>query len=80
MENEIEATLDLKRPRDILLDEMKPDLMAQRSEILRTTGQEVVHANHLMPFLDQAFAQMRTNEASSSGDNGPFHCIRLDAL
>ena len=51
---------------DIELPEFKPRLAFELGDIVQASSKQVVHANHLVAFSQQCFAEMRTNKTSSA--------------
>jgi len=42
-------------------------------DILHVPGEEVIHADNLMSFLDKVIAEVRTQETGSTRDERPLH-------
>ena len=41
-------------------------------DIIKVAGDEIIHTDHMISFLDKSVTQMRTKETGSSGDKYPF--------
>lgn len=48
--------------------ELKILTMKKVLEIFHLAGDQIVHGNHVKPFVDEAITQMGPKEPSSSGD------------
>jgi hypothetical protein len=49
--------------------------LEQMLDIAQIAGNEVIHPNHMEPFLYKPVAQMRPEEPGSAGNQHPFLCI-----
>src|SRR5947209_11399828 len=66
----VDQPLDLERLRDVVSDEAKLRVVAEAVEVAELAGDEVIDANDLVPFGEEALAQVRTDEAAAAGNQG----------
>ncbi len=62
----------IKRKGHVMTDEFKAPVVHERFHIGPRAGKKVVHAEHFMPLIQQAFAEMRSQKARTAGDKNPF--------
>jgi len=60
---------EIDRFANVVFDKTKAGVILERPDVIDPAGMEIVDANDLMSALDQSIAQMRTDEASSTGDD-----------
>ena len=70
MQDHVDITGDMKVVRDVCLDQPEMVLRLEVSDILRGSGQEVVQTTNSSSIGDETVAQMRTQKAGASSDNG----------
>jgi hypothetical protein len=66
--------VDLHRERlgDIVAHQLEPVVVEQVLDVRAGSGEEIVEADHLVPFLEQPLAEVRSQEPRSSRDeNAP---------
>jgi len=68
----VQHGVDLARDEDeiryVVPDKREIRVAGQMGKIFRTAGDEIVHADHLMTFGQQAVAEMRAEEAGCASD------------
>src|SRR5690606_32669804 len=60
-----------KRPVDVLLQELEPGAAHQVGDVVWSAGAEIIDSNDLVATLEEQLSDMRSEEASSSGDDDP---------
>ena len=81
MQDVVELTRNVDVLGDVLLDEVEAFLAEEMRDVLDVPGQEVVHRDHLATIGEHALAEVRAEEAGTTGDQDSFaHCryLRLD--
>jgi DNA helicase TIP49 (TBP-interacting protein) len=56
-----------------MVNETKVRITYQMSNVLRSTGDQIVHANHIIAIGKKAIAQMRSQESGSAGNQYSRH-------
>jgi hypothetical protein len=77
-----------ERLADVMLDEREARMIQKRLDVLEIAGVEIVDADHAMPLLDQAIAQVRSDETGAPGNqyvlprrgHRPFSLLRAPVL
>src|SRR5690606_37544392 len=59
---------DVDEVRHVVLDEMKLRVSDQMGDVVRAPRNEVVHADHPVPFGDEAVTEVRAEEAGAAGN------------
>jgi hypothetical protein len=70
MQNIIHGPVDFQGVRDIVTQKREPVARAQGLDIGQAAGDEIIDANDLMLLFQKTFAQVRADEARSSGYDG----------
>ena len=78
MHHRIERPFDMEVIADIVFNEGEPLMPEQMGNVVHSSGEEIVHADHGMPALQQHIGEM-TPEKSSSTCNEDTH-IRISFL
>lgn len=73
MENIIQLTRHVNEFGYIMVIEFEIRQVKQVFDVANVTCDEVVHGNHVIPFLDKPIAQVRSQEAGRAGNEYSFH-------
>ncbi len=65
------VNLQQDRLGNIVADELEIRPAQQMRDVDLLAGEEVVEADHVVPFIDQPLAQMRTQKSGAAGDQDP---------
>ncbi len=71
MQHDIDVATHVHVVGDIGAHEPKPRPFNEMRDVRRGTGGEVVGTQHLVAVIEQAFAQVRAQEAGTAGNNRP---------
>ena len=62
----------IERESHVVAQQLEIWTADQVGNILLSPGEEIVDAKHVVPFIEQAFAQMRAEEARAPRDHHAF--------
>ena len=68
--------LDIERERHVMTHQLEVRIGQQMRDVVPGAGEEIVDAQHVMALVEQAFAQVRTEEPAPSGDQNPLSRVR----
>ena len=68
MEHEVHRTIDVDMACDIVTDELEI-AVSQMRDVREIAGQQVVHADHRVPAIEERFAEMGSDESRGAGDD-----------
>jgi len=63
---------DVERECDVVANQLEVRVRQERHDIVARPGEEIVHAKHVVPILEQAFTQVRTEKSRTAGDQQPL--------
>src|SRR5690606_31678774 len=66
----VDPTIDLYRCANVVLDQLKARMVLHLRKVGPRSGQEAVEADHAIAAIDQGIAQMRTEKARTTCDQG----------
>src|SRR5690606_2982291 len=64
--------LQPERVGDVVSDQLEVGLLEQVGDVELLAGEEVVDADDVVAFVDEAGAEVRANEAGAAGDEDPL--------
>jgi hypothetical protein len=70
MEHVIHRTVNLHRLGDVVPHEPEAGIVRQMVDVPPASRQQIVNAEHLVPFREESLAKMRPDEAGPPSDDG----------
>src|SRR3989344_4230558 len=71
--------LDVERERHVVAQQLKMRITDEMGDVVLGAGEEIVHAQHVVPVGDQPLAEVRAQEPGAAGDQDAF-AIETGAL
>ena len=68
MEHVVDLVAKFQRVRDVVADELELRIRAKRVEVFEAAGEQVIDGDDLVPFGQEAFAEVRADEPGPSGN------------
>ncbi len=65
--------LDIQRHRHVVAQQLEARVRHQMQNVLLGAGEEIIQTDDLVAFVQQALAQMRTEETAATRDQNFFH-------
>src|SRR5450755_1694784 len=69
--------LDIERKGDVVPHQLEAGMPDEMRDVVLVAGEEVVDAENVVAIRQQAFAEMRTQEAGPAGDQDSIHLQML---
>jgi hypothetical protein len=69
MQHVVDRSVDIDGLGDVVIEKSKRRIVDQVRDVAVTAGQKVIHADHLIAVAQESFAQVRSDEPRSSGDD-----------
>ena len=73
MHNVIELSRNMNEIRNVVIVKCEVLVRKQVLNVLQVTCNQIVHANHFEPFLQETIAQMTSKKSGCSGYKYAFH-------
>ena len=68
MQNAIQRARDVRVRRDVVLDKLELLVARQMRNVVGMSGDEVVEANHCVPFPEESIAEVGSEKPTRAGD------------
>src|SRR5262249_59073772 len=69
----IKDPANIDEPAHVVIEESKPRIRSEASNIFLSPGGVVIHADDFVPELEKTFTEMGTDKPGASGDQIPSH-------
>ncbi len=80
MQDVIQFAFDVDELADVVVVKLEPIQARQVLDVAQVAGDEVVHADDMVSFRDEAVTQMRSKEPRCTGDEDALHACQLEGL
>ena len=73
MQNIIQRARHVDKPGDVVMVKFKLRQRKQMFDIPHASGEQIIHGDHMVSFMNEPVAEVGTEEAGATGNQDFFH-------